>query len=67
MTPAQRRALETAAQRERGTICPIPGAKAAAETALLRSLIRAGWSTDSEVRPTITDLGRKAIGERHGA
>lgn len=63
MTPAQRRALETAAQRERGTICPIRGAKAAAETALLRSLVRAGWATNSEVRPTITDAGRLAVRE----
>jgi hypothetical protein len=61
MTPAQRRALETAATRERGTICPIPGVKAAAETVLIRSMVRSGWCTDSEVRPTITDAGRRAL------
>jgi hypothetical protein len=40
LTPAMKRALSTAAKRERGNICPIRGVWANAETKLLEAMDR---------------------------
>lgn len=67
MSPAQRKALTKAASRERGSVCPIVGVHAHAETLILQALERRGlifW--DGGHCPRISDAGRKAI-ESHRA
>jgi hypothetical protein len=66
MTPAQRRVLETATERERGNVCPTVGIYAGAQDALLRSLRTRGWITD-EPAPKITTAGRQAVSDCTGS
>jgi hypothetical protein len=54
----QIRALCRAHRRERGNICPIVGAHAAAETAMLTALERKGLIEYVGLVPVITDAGR---------
>lgn len=64
LTKAMLRALKAAAQRERGTICPIRGVHGFAEEALLQALIVRGLAEFSEERgpniPVISATGRAA-------
>ncbi len=60
LTEAQRRALERAATREGGYVCPVGGVHAGAEEMLLRALRTKGFIT-GEMAPTITDAGRAAL------
>ena len=41
-TPAMLKALKAASQRERLTVCPIPGVHAAAEVAMLKAMLERG-------------------------
>lgn len=67
LTPAQERALQRAASRPNGCICPVVGRMGpAAETALIAALRRKGWATD-DAAPRITDAGRAAIAKATGA
>jgi len=43
MTPAMKKALERAAKRERGNICPIVGVWANAEQKLIEAMDRRGY------------------------
>ena len=81
MTPAMRRALERAAKRERGNICPIVGCWANAETMLIKAMDRRGyiaWDHPEGFRygdgdavhhgaPRISAVGRAAIAEAAAA
>lgn len=60
LSPAQRRALVRAAEREHGHLCPM-SVHAAAQTVLLRSLDRLGLIDWNDGAPTINDAGRAAI------
>ena len=76
MTKAMRRALEKAANRERGNICPIPGVWANAEQMLIEAMDRRGYIAwdDPEGHtlnggsyihhgaPRISEAGRRALG-----
>jgi hypothetical protein len=61
MTEAMRRAIKTAAERERGTYCPIKGVHAAAETMLLEALDRRGFIEWDGPIPHVNDSARAAI------
>jgi hypothetical protein len=70
LTKAGRKALERAASRERGNICPIVGVHANAETVLLEALDRCGYIAwdgpapalpHSRGAPRISDAGRAAL------
>jgi hypothetical protein len=67
MTPSMRVALETAACRERGNLCPVIGSKgrmhAAAEQMLLDALEKRGFIEylGNRAVPVINDAGRSAI------
>ena len=72
MTPAMRRALERAAKRERGNICPIVGCWANAETMLIKAMDRRGyiaWDGGDAICgvPRISAVGRAAIAEAAAA
>jgi len=62
LTETQRKVLQMAASRERGNVCPIVNVRifAAAETAVIRALVRKGYVDDDKI-PIITDAGRKAL------
>ena len=72
MSPAGRRALERAAYRERGNICPVVGVHAAAETQLINALDREGYvdwdnGIPHQSAPRINATGRamlKVMAER---
>lgn len=71
LTPAGRRALERAAKRERGNICP-SGLPGNADTMLLKGLDARGFITwDGGVpfkgAPRINDAGRAALAEQEHA
>lgn len=59
-TPAMHRALKAAAARPRGTVCPIPGVHAAAETALLDAMLRRGLIEYDGQIPYISQAGYNA-------
>ncbi len=66
LSPAMVRTLATAAGRERGNFCPVPRARAAAESAILDAADRRGFVTwDNGVphasAPRISPAGRAAI------
>lgn len=67
LTEAQRRALSTAAKRERGNICPTRGVHAAASDQLVAALDRRGfidWIGGGPYGgvPVISQAGRDALG-----
>jgi hypothetical protein len=77
MSPAMKRALARAANRERGNICPIRGVWANAETMLIDAMDRRGfvaWDYPDKINehgvqllhrgcPRISQLGRWALEE----
>lgn len=61
MTHAMKDALEAAAKRARGNICPIRGIHAAAEQSLLDALEYRSLISYLGPVPYINDLGREAV------
>lgn len=59
LTPAGLRALQRAAKRESGNVCPT-GIKGGAEAPMLARLLHYGFITDTHA-PQITDKGRAAL------